>query len=58
MKILPPYDYSFRKMVHFNLASHKPRVQLAPPAENIHGIKDDHANSKSEYFDGTIVQTE
>ena len=46
MEILSPQGYSFRKMGHFNLASHGSKVQLAPPIENIHRLKDDHADSK------------
>ena len=57
MKILSPHGYSFRKMGHFNLASHRSKVQLAPSTENIHEIKDDNANSKIGYSHGTIVQT-
>ena len=33
------------------------KVQLAPPTENSHGIKDNHANSKIGYSHGTIVRT-
>ena len=46
MEMLSPQGYSFRKMGHFNLASHGSKVQLAPPIENIHRLKDDHADSK------------
>ena len=56
MKILSPHGSSFRKMGHFNLVSHRSKVQLAPSTENIHAIKDDHANSKSGYSNGTILQ--
>ena len=57
MKVLSPHGYSFRKIGHFNLASYRSKVQLSPPTENIHGIKDDHSNSKIVYSHGTIVQT-
>ena len=57
MKILY-HAYSIRKMVQFNLALHRSKVQVSPPTENIHWIKDDCANSKIEYSHGIIVQTE
>ena len=44
-------------MGHFNLASHRSKVELAIRTENIHGIKDDRANSKIGYYHGTIVRT-
>ena len=43
-------------MWHLNLASRKLKVHLEPTTENIHGIKDDHANTKIGYSHGTIVQ--
>ena len=52
------HAYSIRKMAHFNLASHKPKVQLSAPTENIHWIKDDSANSKIRCSHGTIVGTQ
>ena len=57
MRILS-HAYSIRKMVHFNLALHRFKVQVSPPTENIHWIKDDCANSKIGYSNGTIVRTE
>ena len=58
MKMLSLHGYSFRKMGHFKLTSHRSKVEIGPPTENIHRIKDDHANSKIGYSHGTIARKE
>ena len=37
--MLSPHAYPFRKMAWFNLASHRSKIQLAPPTGNIYGFK-------------------
>ena len=54
MKILFPRAYLFRKIVSFNLALHRSKLQFAPPTENIHGIWDGCANSETGYYCGAI----
>ena len=44
MKIWSSRTYLFKKMLGFNLALHRSKAQLAPPAENIHEIYDGGAN--------------